>query len=195
MLTDPFGPKVGHSMGRPTADIVTISHPSENHANVDGVGGEFKLVNGPGEYDLHNIAITGVQTRRLDENGSPAGVNTVYLMEMDELVICHLGELGKKLTESEAESMPDVDILLVPVGGIGTLNAPQAVEVISQLEPRLVIPMHYRTEGVALELETVDRFVREIGAGSVQPQPRVNVTRSSLPESTQVVLLEPRKVG
>lgn len=193
ILTDPYGPGLGLNLGKPTADVVTVSHPSENHAHVAAVQGNPKIIDGPGEYEVHGLAITGIQTQRFDESGKPIGINTAYLYEMDDLVICHLGDLSRKLTESEAEAMPGIDVLLVPVGGLSTLNASQAAEVISQLEPRLVVPMHFKTEGTKLELEPVDRFLREMGAAGVQPQPRLNVTRSSLPEAVQVVLLEPRR--
>ena len=169
VVTDPFGPNTGLALGKPTADVVTISHHADNHANVGGVGGEFRVLDGPGEYEVHNIGITGVQTPRVDEHGQPAGINTAYLFEMDDLVVCHLGEFSGKLTASEAEAMPGVDVLLVPVGGVGTLNASGASEVISRLEPRVVVPMHYRVDGANLELEGVERFLREMGASGAQP--------------------------
>lgn len=193
VVTDPYPPSLGLNLGKPTADIVTVSHDSPNHAYVAGVGGNPRVLAGPGEYEAHNIAITGVQTYRYDEAGNRIGGNTIYLYEMDDLVVCHLGDIGRKLSESEAEAMPGVDVLLVPVGGLGALNATQAVEVISQLEPKLVVPMHYRLPGITLELEGVERFLREMGVTGAEPQPRLSATRSSLPETVQVVLLEPRR--
>lgn len=193
VVTDPYGPSLGLALGKPTADIVTVSHHSPHHAHVAGVGGSPRVIEGPGEYEVHNIAITGVQTQRLSETGQPVGMNTVYLYEMDDLVVCHLGDLGRKLSESEAEEMPDVDILLVPVGGVGTLNAAQASEVISQLEPKLVVPMHYKADGANLELDGVDRFLRELGVTDAEPQPKLTIAKSNLPETMQVVVLEPRR--
>ncbi len=195
MVTDPFDRSVG-SLGKLAADIVTLSHSHPGHSNRAGVSGEPRVVDGPGEYEIKGVVITGFRTYHDAEGGKTRGQNTAYLVEMDDLVVCHLGDLGHALNASQVEALSKVDVLMVPVGGVTTINASQAAEVISLIEPKIVVPMHYRTAGSSGgggELDTVDRFCREMGTLNLAPQPKLMVTPSSLPEGTQVVLLEPRR--
>jgi L-ascorbate metabolism protein UlaG (beta-lactamase superfamily) len=193
VLTDPYGVGAGASLGLPTADILTVSHHHPNHDNVAAVGGTYRLIDGPGEYEVKGVIVTGIRTNHDAENGRLRGKNTAYLFQLDDLVVCHLGDLGHVLTSEQVEAMSDVDILIVPVGGGTTINAAQAAEVISQVEPKIVIPMHFRPVGSTLELEPVDRFLRQMSALTLQPQPKLTVSTGTLPDETQVVLLEPRK--
>jgi len=125
-----------------------------------------------------------------EEKGSKRGKNTIYLMEIDEVSVCHLGDLGHVLTAEQVEEIEDVDVLLLPVGGVSTIDAPMAAEVVRQLDPKVVVPMHYKTEALNRQLEPVDKFLREMGVKEVAPQPKLSLTRANLPTSTQVVLLE-----
>jgi len=118
------------------------------------------------------------------------GRNTVYVMEVDEVSVCHLGDLGHVLTAEQVEEIDDVDVLLLPVGGVSTIDASMAAEVVRQLEPKVVIPMHYKTQALSRELQPVERFLKEIGVKQVNPQPKLSFTRSTLPASTQVFLLD-----
>jgi len=117
------------------------------------------------------------------------GKNTVYTMEMDELTVCHLGDLGHVLTAAQVEELGSIDVLLLPTGGLSTLDAPMATAVVRQLEPKIVIPMHYKTPALNRELEPVEKFLREIGVTEAESKPKLSVSRSNLPETTQVVLL------
>lgn len=193
IVTDPYDKSVGYQMGKVSADIVTVSHGHFDHNNVAAVAGEPKIISGPGEYEIKGVMITGIQTFHDTEQGKKRGKNTVYLIETEDLVVCHLGDLGHVLTAEQVEEMSNVDILMVPVGGNYTINAAQAAEVISLIEPRIVIPMHYKTDVVKLEIDPVDKFLREMGIKSIQPQPKLTVSKNSLPEESQVVLLEYRK--
>jgi len=148
------------------------------------------VVNGPGEYEISGVLIIGIATFHDGEGGRKRGKNTVYLMEIDEISVCHLGDLGHVLTGEQVEEIDNVDVLLLPVGGVSTINAPVAAEVVRQLEPKAVIPMHYKTPALSWELEPVERFLKEIGAKEVNPQPKLSITKSSLPASTQVFLLD-----
>ena len=177
-------------MGKPTAHIVTVSHQHPGHSYVQGVSGGPRLVTGPGEYEISGILILGMVTFHDGEEGRKRGRNTVYLVEVDEVSICHLGDLGHVLTGEQVEEIGDVDVLLLPVGGVSTINASMAAEVVRQLEPKVVIPMHYKTPALVRELEPVEKFLREIGVREVNSQPKLSVTRSSLPDSTQVFLLD-----
>ncbi|MBA7640678.1 hypothetical protein ES703_48349 [subsurface metagenome] len=177
-------------MGKPTAHIVTVSHQHPGHAHVQGIGGDPRLVTGPGEYEISGVLITGIATFHDRERGEKKGKNTVYLMEVDEVSVCHLGDLGHVLTAGQVEEIGNVDVLLLPVGGVSTINAPMAAEVVRQLEPKAVIPMHYKTGAISWELEPVDRFLKEIGVKEIDSQPKLSFTRSNLPTSTQVFLLD-----
>jgi L-ascorbate metabolism protein UlaG (beta-lactamase superfamily) len=189
VVTDPYPPSLGYSLGKPTAHIVTVSHQHAGHSYVQGVGGEPRLVTGPGEYEIRNVLIMGISTFHDNKEGKVSGKNTVYVMEVDEVSICHLGDLGHVLTSEQVEEVDNVDVLLVPVGGVSTINAPLAAEVVRQLEPKVVIPMHYKTEALSRELEPVDRFLKETGVKQVDSVPKLSLAKSSLPATTQVFLL------
>ncbi len=191
IITDPYDRRVGLSLPRQTADIVTVSHYHPGHGNVDAVPGA-RVVDGPGEYEIQGVFITGIRTFHDNEGGKRLGRNTVFVIEAEELTLCHLGDLGHVLTPDQVEALPKVDILLIPVGNHSTIGPAEAAEVISLLEPSIIIPMHYRIPGLKTTLEPVDRFLHEVGQEAVQPRPRLNVTRRDLTEEPQVVLLEPR---
>jgi L-ascorbate metabolism protein UlaG (beta-lactamase superfamily) len=190
VITDPYSADLGYSLGKPTARIVTVSHEHPGHGYVEGIGGEPRVVSRPGEYEINDVLIIGIATFHDGEGGSKRGKNTVYLMEIDEVSVCHLGDLGHALTSEQIEDIGNVDVLLLPVGGVSTLNAPMAAEVVRQLEPKAIIPMHYKTPALKRELEPVDRFLKEIGAKQVTSQPKLSITKSNLPLTTQVFLLD-----
>lgn len=197
LVTDPFSPQQGSSqgessqLGKISASIVTVSHNHAGHNNVVAVGGNPHAVKGPGEYEISDVLITGVASYHDDKKGQEYGRNTIYVIHMDDLVICHLGDLGHILQEEQLEEVADADILLVPIGGEHTINATQAAEIISQVEPRVVIPMHYHADGAETPA-SLGKFCREMGVENITAQPRLVVTRSNVPAETQVVVLSPR---
>jgi len=190
LITDPFSPDLGYSLGKQSADIVTLSHQHPGHSFAQGIDGNPKVVTGPGEYEISNTLIIGVPTFHDNEKGIKRGKNTVYLIEMNEVSICHLGDLGHVLADEQVEELGNVDVLLLPVGGVSTINAPVATEIVRQLEPKIVIPMHYKTPAINCNLEPVDRFLKEIGVHDINPQAKLSITKSNLPLSMQVILLE-----
>lgn len=190
VITDPFGKECGYEWPRPRADIVTVSHEHVNHNQGDRVAGDPKIVHGPGEYEISNIFITGIGTFHDNKKGAERGKNTIYLIEFDDLKVCHLGDLGHVPTETQAETLAGLDVLFVPVGGVTALHAAQAAEVVSQLEPRIVIPMHYQTKAFTGKLDDLDKFFKEMGLKTVEQQDTLKVTKNSLPEETQVVVLK-----
>jgi L-ascorbate metabolism protein UlaG (beta-lactamase superfamily) len=155
---------------------------------MDRVEGNPRMVKGPGEYEIARVFITGIRTFHDEEGGRNRGDNTIYVIEIDGLTLCHLGDLGHTLSPEQVEELNHTDVLLIPVGGVSTINAAAATDIVRSIQPRLVIPMHFRTE-VTTWLEPVDRFLKEMGAGSLAPQPKLSVTRSSLPGEMQVVRL------
>jgi L-ascorbate metabolism protein UlaG (beta-lactamase superfamily) len=191
VVTDPYDKSIGYTLPRLRADLVTVSHDAPGHACVAAVKGDPKVLTRPGEYEIKGVFITGIQTwNGGGTKGEAKEENTVFVFEFGELTVCHLGDLSRVLTQAQVESMPDVDILLAPVGGGGALDADKAAEVISQLEPRVVIPMHYRTPYVNLLLDPLSKFLKEMGVPEHAPQDVLKLTRSALPEQTQVVVLE-----
>ena len=201
LITDPFSPQHGQLQeeahkareSKINAPIVTISHNHPGHNFVEGVGGNPRVVRGPGEYEISDVLITGVPSYHDAKRGAERGRNTIYIIHMDDLVICHLGDLGHILQEEQLEEVADADILLVPISGSNTLSAAQAAEVISQVEPHVVIPMHYRpSTGTGEGPDPLDKFCREMGIEAVNAQPKLSILRSNLPVETQVVILSQR---
>ncbi len=195
VLTDPFGPQFGYTLGRVSAQIVTVSHDHPGHNNVAAVSGEPYVLRGPGEYEVQNVLITAVASYHDAERGKRLGRNTIYVLHIDDLAVCHLGDLGHVLTDEQREEIGEVDILLTPVGGKNTIDTAQAVEVIGQLDPRIIIPMHYATaatEGKVEGLDPVEKFCREMGVEVTEPQPKLAVTRGTLPAEPQVITLSYR---
>lgn len=189
VITDPFPPDLGYSLGKPSAQVITVSHSHPGHSYVQGVSGEPKVIRGPGEYEISGVMTLGVQTYHDNERGVQRGKNTAYLMDIDEVMVCHLGDLGHVLTTEQSARLETVDVLLVPVGGISTIDAAQAAEVVRHLEPKIVIPMHYKTLVLKRELAPVDRFLKEMGVKEAVPQPKLTVNKGSLPLTLQVVIL------
>lgn len=196
IVTDPYDAElVGFKYPKGTvADIVTISHSHTDHNNVKAIEGSPLVISGPGEYEAKGVDIQGVATWHDTSGGKDRGKNTVYRIDIDGISVVHLGDLGHKLTEEQEELLGDVDVLLIPVGGFYTIDAKTALEVVTQLEPTLVIPMHYRTakhdQKTFSVISGVDQFLREMGKEGITPIAKIKVTKDSLPQETQVVILE-----
>jgi L-ascorbate metabolism protein UlaG (beta-lactamase superfamily) len=189
IITDPYPPDMGYNLGKQTANIVTVSHQHPSHSYVQGIGGEPRIIKGPGEYEISDVLIIGIATYHDSVKGQSRGKNTVYLMEIDGVAVCHLGDIGHVLGDEQVEEMGNVDVLLLPVGGVNTINAAMAAEVIRKIEPKAVIPMHYKTPALDRELDPVENFLKEMGMGQVEPRPKVSFSRTNLPLSTQVFVL------
>jgi L-ascorbate metabolism protein UlaG (beta-lactamase superfamily) len=190
VVTDPFPPDMGYTLGKVSAKIVTVSHQHAGHSYVQGVLDEPRVIKSPGEYESSGVLTVGIRTYHDNEKGAQRGKNTAYVIELDDLLICHLGDLGHVLTSEQVALIDSVDILLIPVGGVSTIEAAQAAQVVRQLEPKIVIPMHYKTEVLKRELETVDRFLKEMGVKEAIPQPKLSVNKNNLPLTMQVVKLD-----
>lgn len=190
-------------MGKPSAGIVTVSQKvggdAADHACVGAVAGDPRVIDGPGEYEIADVLINGVRTwpdgAGTGDDGGSVRISTMFVIDVDELRICHLGDLGQRLTADQVESLGSINILMVPVGGGETIGPNLATEVVSQVEPNIVVPMHYRIEGTqADKLEPVDRFVREMGAESITPIPKLSLNaKSSLPSDIQLLVMDHKK--
>jgi L-ascorbate metabolism protein UlaG (beta-lactamase superfamily) len=199
VVTDPYDSKtIGYDALKLRSDIVTVSHDAPGHNNTDVVKGTSHVIDGPGEFEIGGVFITGVQSdtgtgkkKGKDREGEPR--NTIYVFDYDGITVAHLGDLNQTPTQSEIESLGTVNVVLIPVGGGGGLNAAKAAEIISLIEPNLVIPMHYSTPATKLSLDSLNKFIKEMGLTKPTTQPSLKVTRSSLPNETHVVVLDYQK--
>lgn len=190
VITDPFDSTSGYHLGKVTANIVTVSHDHPNHCSVESIGGNPKTITGPGEYEIAGIFVYGVGTFHDTEKGQQNGKNTCYLIEIDDIKVCHLGDLGHVPTAAQVDEISDADVLMVPVGGGTTIDAVTAVEIVNLLSPKFVIPMHYKTEVCNAELDAVDKFLKEIGAKDISPIPKLSVSKAMLPLEMDIVVMD-----
>lgn len=190
IITDPYSKEVGEMPPKLTADIMTVSHKDSGLDNIKAISGNVHPITGPGEYEIGGVLIIGIATSRGGAEGGEGGKNTVYLMEVDEISILHCGELGQMLSAAAIEEIGNVDILIVPVGDKTAMGATTAAELVRRLEPKIVIPMEYPIKNIDAGLDPVDRFLKEMGGKEVAPQPKLAVTQSKLPLTTQVILLD-----
>jgi L-ascorbate metabolism protein UlaG (beta-lactamase superfamily) len=193
LITDPFDSGVGLKLPRNLeASIVTISHAHHDHSYVEGVKGSPFVISTPGEYEVKGAFIYGISSFHDGVSGKERGLNIIYRIEIDgndDIKIAHLGDLGHKLDTATLESLGEVDILLIPVGGTYTLDAKEAVEVINQIEPRIVIPMHYKTPGVKVDLDPVEKFIKLSGL-SHEELPKLKLKKKDLPvDITKIITL------
>lgn len=191
VVTDPFDAEsVGYEPLKLKADIVTVSHDAAGHNYLQAVKGYSRAITGPGEFEIGGVFITGVQTDGHGKKASEQPRNTLYVFDYDGLTVAHMGNLRQVPTQAEVEALGTVNIVLVPVGGSSGLNAAKAAEVISLLEPNIIIPMHYHTPQVKVPLDQLDKFMKEMGLHEAETMPNLKVSKSNLPDETKVVVLE-----
>jgi L-ascorbate metabolism protein UlaG (beta-lactamase superfamily) len=192
VVTDPYDSKtVGYEPLKLKAEIVTISHDAPGHNFSDAVKGATHVLTGSGEFEIGGVFITAVQTDGAKKKEKIR--NTVYVFDYDGITVAHLGDLQQIPTQSEIELLGTVNVALVPVGGGNGLNAAKAAEVVSMLEPNIVVPMHYATPDAKIKLDELNKFLKEMGLGKQEPQPLLKVTRTSLPAETHVAVLDYQK--
>ncbi|GIK57716.1 MAG: MBL fold metallo-hydrolase [Chloroflexi bacterium] len=188
VVTDPYNGHLGLPALKLKADVVTVSHNARGHNFVDGVSGVAHHLGGPGEYEIGGVFITGIRTT----SDAKTNQNVIYVFDYDGLTIAHLGDMQSVPSQTQIEALEQVNVLLVPVGGGNSLNASQASELVSMLEPNIVIPMHYHLPQLQLELEEVDRFLKEMGITDLRQEESLKISLANLPEETETVLLTPR---
>lgn len=195
VITDPVDRVTGYALPKQNADIVSLSHRHQGHANLNAIRPEYQLVDGPGEYEMHGVFITGIRTYHDTVRGKERGYNTVFLFELEGMIFCHLGDLGHPLSSEIAEAIGTPDVLLVPAGGKDVISPGQAAEVVGQLEPKLLIPMQYATEQGDRDLGTLAAFCKELGVETPEPVDRLQIRESELSDSMQLVALLPEGDG
>jgi len=164
VLVDPFSKDIGLKPPKIKDNLVLVSHHHYDHDNTTDANPEAFIIDGPGEYEKQGISVRGVQSFHDKSSGKERGPNTIYVIKGEEMTVCHMGDFGQeKFEEHQLEEIGDVDILMIPVGGVYTIDYKEAVNVIGQIEPKIIIPMHYKTEGRMTEIAGPDKFLKEIG--------------------------------
>lgn len=191
ILTDPLGKLTGYSLPRQTADIVTISHQHPGHNNLSAIKPDYQVISGPGEYEMSDTFVTGIRTYHDDQTGAERGYNTVYLIEVEGMTICHLGDLGHIPGSDQIEAMAQADILLIPVGGGPVISPETAAEIVAMLEPKIVIPMQYATGAGDKDRGALAPFLTALGSSAPEPVDKLTVRASDLTDTLRLVILTP----
>jgi len=196
IITDPFDESLGLALPTLQADVVTVSHNTPRHNAVSTVHGAYKIIRNPGEYEIRNIFITGhaIYPAKHAANNAIQTRNTVFIFDIGGVKVCHLGDMTHVPIQSHMEALDSIDVLLIPVGGGKSLNAGQASEIISIIEPAIVIPMHYQLPGINISLEPLQKFLKEMGLPGQDPLPRFKISAGSLPEKTEIVILNSQTI-
>lgn len=189
---DPFDKSLGLKLPKIEAQILLITHEHSDHSNKKAINGNPFLIEEPGEYEVKGVHIKGIQGFHDDSHGKEKGKVVFYVIETENMKICHLSDIGQKeLTPEQIEEIGDVDILMIPVGGVYTTNAKQASNIISQIEPKIVIPMHYQIPKLNLKLDSLGQFLKEIGSQEIEPQKKLKIKASDMPkEIMQTIVFE-----
>jgi L-ascorbate metabolism protein UlaG (beta-lactamase superfamily) len=191
---DPFSEEIGLKVPKVEADILLISHDHYDHNNKNAISGNYFLVDSPGEYEVKGVFVRAIKSFHDKVEGKERGENLIFLIESEDLRVCHLGDFGQKeLNEKQIEEIGGVDVLMIPVGGIYTISAKEAIKVLEQLEPKITIPMHYSLPKLKIKLDPVDKFLKSLGIKSLAPEKKLSIKKEDLsPEEAKIVLLEPR---
>ena len=193
VVIDPFSKEIGLTPPRFRADLALVTHGHHDHSNSETLGGEPFLISGPGEYEVKGVYARGIETFHDKSRGTERGMNTIYKITMEDLNILHLGDFGEgEMRDETLDEVGDADILMIPVGGKYTIDAEEAAKVVKQIEPRYVIPMHYKIPGLKLELDGVEKFLKEIEA-KAEAQEKLAIKKKDIgeEEKTEVIVLRP----
>lgn len=193
IVIDPFDEQTGLKVPNFSADILLVTHNHHDHNNTKAVKGTPFLIQGPGEYEVKEVFIKGISSFHDNAEGKEKGTNTIYTIEAEGLKFCHLGDLGQKqLTDEQLEKIGNIDILMIPVGGEVTISSQEAQKIVGQIEPRIVIPMHYELPKLKAKLDDVNKFLKAMGKNSIVAQDKFTVKTSSLPkDGTEIIVLQP----
>ncbi len=190
LVTDPYDKKIGLKPPNFEADIVTVSHNHFDHNNISSLRGNPFVIDRAGEYDVKGILVEGIDSYHDEKEGKERGKNIMYRFVVDNINIAHLGDLGHPLSNGQLEKLAGIDILLIPVGGNYTIDAKQAVSVISQIQPRIIIPMHYKIKDLNVDIDGVEKFVKELGIKPTEEE-KLKINKKDLPsEDMELIILK-----
>lgn len=192
LVIDPYNSSIGLKLPTLEADLVLVTHDHADHNNTKAVKGKPFIINEPGEYEIKEVFVQGISSSHGTYDKKDLGKNTIYIIETEGIKICHLGDLGQKeLIAEQLENIGDIDILMVPVGGKYTIDAEAAQKVANQIEPKIIIPMHYKIEGLNIDLDNVDEFLKTMGQEDLKGQEELDIKSNSLPAETKIIVLKP----
>ncbi len=187
---DPFSEEVGLRFPKLEADIVLVTHDHYDHNNAKGILGNPFLIQNPGEYEIKEAFIQGIPAFHDNSQGKERGATTIYTVELEELRLCHLGDLGQKeLSSEQLEKIGEIDILMIPVGGVYTIDGREAIKIMSQIEPKIIIPMHYSLPKLNVKLEEVDKFLKAAGVKKVEPLAKLTVKKKDISEEEVKIIV------
>ena len=191
ILIDPFSKEIGLRPPKIKDNLVLVSHHHFDHDNVGEANPEAFIINSPGEYEKQGIAITGISSFHDKSGGKERGLNTIYVIRSEEMTLCHLGDFGQaSLEDHQLDKIGDVDILMIPVGGNYTIDYKEAVNVISQIEPKIIIPMHYKIKDLKVDLDGPEKFLKEVGLTPEKVE-KFKIVNKNLPiEEMKLVMFE-----
>lgn len=194
VVIDPFHEDIGLKMPALEGQLVLVTHDHSDHNNINAVSGDPFVVDGTGEYEKQGVRVIGIDSYHDDKQGAERGFNTIYKVHIESLSVVHLGDLGQtELTSEQVERLGEVDVLLIPVGGVYTIDGKDAISVVNQIQPSVVIPMHYKVDPLKIDLNTNQDFLAEMGAKDVEPQDKFTLKKRSTPEEgtrTEIVVLK-----
>ncbi|MBI2674326.1 MAG: MBL fold metallo-hydrolase [Candidatus Yanofskybacteria bacterium] len=164
ILIDPFSKDIGLKPPRVKDDLVLVTHQHYDHNNVEGAPEQAMIIDGPGEYEKQGIYVRGILSFHDKVEGKERGLNTIYVIKAEDMVICHMGDFGQaEFDKNQLDDIGDVDILMLPVGGKYTIDYKEAVQAIGEIEPKIVIPMHYKVKDLKIDVDGPDKFIKELG--------------------------------
>ncbi|MBZ9578041.1 MBL fold metallo-hydrolase [Patescibacteria group bacterium] len=194
IIIDPFGGDIGLKLPRKLeADVVLVSHDHFDHNNIKAVSGQPLVIKGPGEYEIKGVFVQGISGFHDNSQGAKRGNVTIYTIETEGMRMCHLGDLGQKeLSSDQLDKIGEVDILMIPVGGIYTIDAGEAIKVMAQIEPKITIPMHYQIPKLKIKLEGIGKFLKALGIKSLEPLPKLSIRKKDISsEEAKIIVLKP----
>lgn len=193
IVIDPYSEEIGLKLQKLEADIVLSTHSHYDHNNVKALGGNPFIVEGPGEYEVKGVFVQGIHSWHDEKQGAESGGNTIYTIDVEELRLCHLGDFGQaELSSEQLEKIGAVDVLMIPVGGVYTIDAKAAVKIMSQIEPKITIPMHYALPKLKAKLEGVDKFLKAVGIKALEPESKLSIKKKDISgEEAKIVVLKP----
>ena len=193
IVIDPFSSEIGLKVPNFKPDIILITHDHYDHNNIKALNGDPFIISGPGEYETKDVFIQGIFSFHDSSLGKEKGVNTIYALDIEGLKICHLGDFGQKeLSSEQVEKIGQVDILMIPIGGNYTISSKEAMKIMAQIEPSIIIPMHYHLPKLKIKLDSLDKFLKTMGVKKIEPLAKLSIkSKDIIPEEAKIIILNP----